>query len=117
MSESESEDEDVLPKAICGPAPSERSSVITLEDQDQLLAIEPDPHREKAFRIATELLTTEKSYVAVLHLIDQVIVHAVYLPRLTTVLEDFLSPLSHRCSERHILCASYDVPISNLWQA
>lgn len=72
MSESESEEEDVLPKAICGPALSETSSVTTLEDQEHLLAIEPDPLREKAFRIATELLTTEKSYVAILHLIDQI---------------------------------------------
>jgi hypothetical protein len=87
MSESESDEEDVLPKAIGSSAQSETSSVMTLEDREQLLAIEPDPHREKAFRIATELLTTERSYVVVLHLIDQVIVHGVYLLRLSTVLE------------------------------
>ena len=91
MSESESEDEDVLPKAICIPALSERSSVTTIEDQEHLLAIEPDPHREKVLRIATELLTTERSYVAVLHLIDQVIVRGVYLSHLSTVLEVFVT--------------------------
>jgi hypothetical protein len=66
----------VEPKAICSPVLSQRSSVTTLDDQTHLLAIEADPRREKAFRIATELLTTERSYVAVLHLIDQVTVHS-----------------------------------------
>lgn len=91
MSESESEDEDVVPKAICGPALSETSSVMTLDDREHLLAIEPDPLREKAFKIATELLTTERSYVAVLHLIDQVIVRGVCLSRLGTMLEVFVT--------------------------
>jgi hypothetical protein len=91
MSESESEEEDMLPKAICGPALSETSSVTTLDAQEHLLAIEPDPQREKAFRIATELLTTERSYVAILHLIDQVIVHGVYLSCISTVLEVFVT--------------------------
>jgi hypothetical protein len=77
MSESESEEEDVVPKAICGPALSETSSVTTLGDHEHLLAIEADPCREKVFKIATELLTTERSYVALLHLIDRVIVHSV----------------------------------------
>jgi len=86
MSESESEEEDV-PKAICGPALSQTSSVVTLDSHKHLLAIEPDPYREKAFKIATELLTTERSYVALLHLIDQVIVRGVYLSRLSTVPE------------------------------
>jgi hypothetical protein len=80
VSESESEDEDVVPKsicspaarkAICGPALIQTSSVTTSQDQEHLLAIEADPHRDKVFRIATELLTTERSYVAILHLIDQ----------------------------------------------
>lgn len=71
-SESESEDEDVAPKAIGSASPCQTSSVTTLDDQERILAIEPDPHREKAFKIATELLTTERSYVAVLHLIDQI---------------------------------------------
>jgi hypothetical protein len=87
MSESESDEEDVIPKAICSPALSQTSSVTTLEDQEHLLAIEPDPNRDKALKIATELLTTERSYVTVLHLIDQVIVHGVYLSHLSTVLE------------------------------
>ena len=89
MSESESEDEDVLPKAICSPALSERSSVTTLDNQENLLAIEADPYREKVFKIATELLTTERSYVAILHLIDQVIVHSVYLSHLSAVAGSF----------------------------
>ena len=89
MSESESEDEDVLPKAICSPALSERSSVTTLDNQENLLAIEADPYREKVFKIATELLTTERSYVAILHLIDQVIVHSVYLSYLSAVAGSF----------------------------
>ena len=71
VSESESEDEDVAPRPL-SIAPSETSSVSTLESQGTPLAIEPDPRREKAYRIAMELLTTERSYVAVLHLIDQV---------------------------------------------
>lgn len=73
VSESESEDEDVVPRPISSAAPSETSSVTTLENQGRILAIEADPHREKAFKIAMELLTTERSYVAILHLIDQVI--------------------------------------------
>jgi len=85
MSESESEDEDVVPKAIYGRGLIETNSVTT-ENQEHLLAIEADPHREKVFRIATELLTTERSYVDVLHLIDQVIMHGVYLSHLSTVL-------------------------------
>jgi len=97
VSESESEDEDVVPKsicspaarkAICGPALIQTSSVTTSQDQEHLLAIEADPHRDKVFRIATELLTTERSYVAILHLIDQVIMHGVYLSHLSTVLLD-----------------------------
>lgn len=72
ISESESEDEDVTPRPISSAAPSEASSDITLEDQEHKVAIEADPRREKAFKIATELLTTERSYVAVLHLIDQI---------------------------------------------
>jgi hypothetical protein len=77
ISESESEDEDVTPRPISSAAPSEASSDITLEDQEHKVAIEADPRREKAFKIATELLTTERSYVAVLHLIDQVILQGV----------------------------------------
>lgn len=72
VSESESEDEDVVPRPISSVAPSETSSVTTLENQGHILAIEADPRREKAFKIALELLTTERSYVAILHLIDQV---------------------------------------------
>ncbi|XP_069692894.1 FYVE, RhoGEF and PH domain-containing protein 2-like [Periplaneta americana] len=71
VSESESEDDDVS-QAICSDAASETSSLSTLEKQGHILAIEADPRREKAFRIAMELLTTERSYVAVLHLIDQI---------------------------------------------
>jgi hypothetical protein len=73
VSESESEDEDIVPWPISIAAPSETSSVTTLENQGHILAIEADPRREKAFKIAMELLTTERSYVAILHLIDQVI--------------------------------------------
>jgi hypothetical protein len=82
VSESESEDEDMVPKAICGSVLSQRSPVATSEDKGHLLAIEADPHREKVFRIATELLTTERNYVAVLHLIDQVITHGACLSHL-----------------------------------
>lgn len=74
VSESESEEEDAVPQPISSPPPSETSSVTTLENQGQILAIEADLRREKAFKIAMELLTTERSYVAVLHLIDQVII-------------------------------------------
>jgi hypothetical protein len=72
VSESESEDEDVVPLPGSSAPPSETSSITTLENQGHVLAIEADPRRVKAFKIAMELLTTERSYVAVLHLIDQV---------------------------------------------
>jgi hypothetical protein len=81
----------VAPKAIGSAAPCQTSSVATLEDQERILAIEPEPRREKAFKIATELLTTERSYVAVLHLIDQVILQGVYLSCLSIVLEVFVT--------------------------
>lgn len=79
VSESESEEETVgeRRRAIsCAPSESETSSLapLELEGPPQLLAIEapPDVNKEKAYRLANELLTTERSYVAVLHLIDQV---------------------------------------------
>jgi hypothetical protein len=79
VSESESEDEDAVPRPISSAPPSETSSITTLENQGHILAIEADPRREKAFKIAVELLTTERSYVAVLHLIDQVIIFHIKL--------------------------------------
>ena len=101
MSESESEDEDMLPELMYSPSLNKISTVPT-EDSEQLLAIEASPHRDKVFKIATELLTTERTYVAVLHLIDQVIVHGVYLSHLSRVLE-----VCHRCPtdvQRAIFC-------------
>jgi hypothetical protein len=75
----------VVPQPISNAAPSETSSVTTLENQGHILAIEADPRREKAFKIAMELLTTERSYVAVLHLIDQVIVVQIELVEMQTI--------------------------------
>lgn len=69
----------MAPRPIRSAAQSTTSSDITLEDQEHKFAIEADPRREKAFKIATELLATERSYVAVLHLIDQVIVHGTHV--------------------------------------
>lgn len=75
----------MVPQPISNAAPSETSSVTTLENQGHILAIEADPRREKAFKIAMELLTTERSYVAVLHLIDQVIVVQIELVEMQTI--------------------------------
>lgn len=83
----------MLPQLISSAASSKTSSVLALEDQEQILPIEADPRREKAFKIAMEMLTTERSYVAILHLIDQVIVQEVYLSCLSIVLEIFVTIL------------------------
>lgn len=72
VSESESEEEDAVPLPIGSPAPSETSSITASENEEHILAIEADSRRVKAYKIAMELLTTERSYVAVLRLIDQV---------------------------------------------
>jgi hypothetical protein len=115
MSESESEEEDV-PKAICGPALSQTSSVTILNDHKHLLAIEADPYREKAFKIATELLTTERSYVALLHLIDQVIVHGAYLSCLSVVPEVSVTVVPPTFSApyfiRKLRCANFQFVVS-----
>lgn len=85
VSESESEDEDIVARPINSAAPSETSSVTTLESQGHMLAVEADPRREKAFKIAMELLTTERSYVSVLHLIDQVATRMLHKKKSLTV--------------------------------
>ncbi|XP_021930106.1 FYVE, RhoGEF and PH domain-containing protein 4-like [Zootermopsis nevadensis] len=72
VSESESEEEDAVPLPIGSPAPSETSSITASENEEHILAIEADSRRVKAYKIAMELLTTERSYVAVLRLIDQI---------------------------------------------
>lgn len=102
----------MAPKAIGSASPCQTSSVTTLDDQERILAIEPDPYREKAFKIATELLTTERSYVAVLHLIDQVIVQVVYLSCLSIVMEVFVTVFPLLFSVLYfidkLLCASLE---------
>ncbi|KAK7789797.1 hypothetical protein R5R35_012980 [Gryllus longicercus] len=87
VSESESDDDDSpdqshwpslpapRPLSIAPSECTDTSSICTSDgEKSSILAIEasPDHRKEKAYRLANEILTTERSYVQILHLIDQV---------------------------------------------
>lgn len=76
VSESESDDEEeshLRLKSLNIQALTNKPEIKAI-DQPTILAIEgpPDPFKERSYKIAYELLTTERSYVNILNLIDQV---------------------------------------------
>ncbi|XP_075218601.1 FYVE, RhoGEF and PH domain-containing protein 2-like [Lycorma delicatula] len=74
VSESESEDDDDIQSVIKSLDTCRVYSESEPKPVDCSLAIEgpPDPFEQRSYKIAYELLTTERSYVTVLNLIDQI---------------------------------------------